>query len=172
MRIVTANARAQARGKTPAELRAMAEHADYMATRVYGKVAESDDDVRRIEATEHRAKVWAALADEIETVTFLAGEAAADWPLLGIACRPADNATGPALEILAEARDGEYDLVGLWPLDGAGKPTGPYQIVLRLRPDGTAHTVPTPDGTAPRHPADTAATERARWLGVSPDSLR
>lgn len=64
MRMATANARTEAKGKTSAELRAMAEHADYMATRVYGKVVDTDDDVRRIETTKHQAKVWAALADE------------------------------------------------------------------------------------------------------------
>lgn len=79
MRLVTANARAAAEGKTPSELRKMAEDADYMARRVYGKVVDSDEDVRRIEATEQRAKVWAKLADDIEAVTGLVGEGAAGF---------------------------------------------------------------------------------------------
>jgi len=43
MRTVTATARQKAAGKTPDELRKMAEHADHMARRVYGKVVDTDD---------------------------------------------------------------------------------------------------------------------------------
>ncbi|MFJ6722238.1 hypothetical protein [Streptomyces sp. NPDC091259] len=167
MRLVTANARAAAEGKTPAELRKMAEDADYMARRVYGKVVDSDEDVRRVEATEQRAKVWAKLADDIEAVTGLAGEAAAGWPLLGVTWRQADGEDGPVLEIWAETSDGGNDLVGLWPLAEDGKPLGPYQVVLRTAGQ-RVRTVPYPLGFTPPHPAKGAAAERSRWLGVQP----
>ncbi|MFE5518340.1 hypothetical protein ACFQ9Q_11510 [Streptomyces virginiae] len=169
MRLVTANARAAAEGKTPSELRKMAEDADHMARRVYGKVVENDEDVRRIEATEQRAKVWAKLADDIETVTDLAGEAAAGWPLLGVTWRQTDGEDGPVLEIWAETSDGGDDLVGLWPLGEGAKPIGPYQVVLRTTPGQQARTVPYPLGFTPPHPAKGAAAERSRWLGVQPD---
>ncbi len=170
MQIITANARQEAAGKTPAELREMAEHADYMARRVYGKVVENDNDVHRIEATEQRAKVWAKLADDIEAITALAGEAAARWPLLGVTWQETDGDVGPVLEIRAETSDGDQDLVGLWHLDDDGKGAGGvYHVVLQASPGRKARTAPYPLGFVPPHPAKAAAAERAKWLGVQPE---
>ncbi|MFI5752457.1 hypothetical protein ACIBBE_42925 [Streptomyces sp. NPDC051644] len=169
MRIITANARQEAAGRTPAELRKMAEDADHMARRVYGKVVETDEDVRRIEATEQRAKVWAKLADDIEAVTTLAGAEAAGWPLLGVTWQQADGDDGPVLEIWAETADGDKDVVGLWPLGEDGKPTGPYEVVLRTIPGRRTWTAPYPLGFTPPHPAKGAAAERSRWLGIEPN---
>ncbi|MFJ7023518.1 MULTISPECIES: hypothetical protein [unclassified Streptomyces] len=169
MRIITANARQEAAGKTPAELRKMAEDADYMARRVYGKVVENDNDMHRIEATEQRAKVWAKLADDIETITGLAGEAAAGWPLLGVTWQETDSETGKVLEIRAETSDGDQDLVGLWHLDDDGKAAGGvYHVVLQAASGRKARTAPYPVGFTPPDPAKSAAIERARWLGVKP----
>lgn len=69
LRHVTEAAVREAAGKSPAELREMAEKARYLARRVYGKVVEGAEDVIRIEASEQHAHVW----DELAT----AGEAAA-----------------------------------------------------------------------------------------------
>ncbi|MFI2764886.1 hypothetical protein ACH5A3_39660 [Streptomyces echinatus] len=166
MRVITANARQEAAGKTPDELRKMAEDTGHLARRVYGKVVESDEDVRRIEATEQRAKVWARLADDIEAVTALVGEGAAGWPLLGVTCQQADGADGPVLEIRAQTTDDDMELVGLWPLGPDGKPSGPYRVVIKALPERQTWAVPYPLGFTPPDPAKGAAIERARWLGV------
>ncbi|MEV8590876.1 hypothetical protein AB0424_28450 [Streptomyces sp. NPDC051180] len=168
MRQVTANARAEAEGKTPAELREMAEHADYMARRVYGKVVQNDEDVRRIEAAEQRARVWAKLADDIEAITTLAGEAAAGWPLLGVTWLQTGREDGPQLEVWAETADGDTDLVGLWPLGEDDRPVGAYHVVLQTAPGRAPRTAPYPVGFIPPNPAKGAASERWRWLGIEP----
>ncbi|MEV0734282.1 hypothetical protein [Polymorphospora sp. NPDC050346] len=51
-------------GKTPAELRAEADHYDYMADRVYGKAVHDDDDIKRVEEAAAMAKTLRQLADE------------------------------------------------------------------------------------------------------------
>ncbi|GHJ98150.1 hypothetical protein SNE510_76690 [Streptomyces sp. NE5-10] len=165
MQQVIAQARETAAGKSPAELREMAEHAEYMARRVYGKVVESDADVRRIETTEQQAKTWAFLADEVESFVSTFGTHAAGWPLLGVTWEYETDAEGHYLGLWAETRDGERDLVGLWPHED-GYPVGAYEIVLQTRSTARPLTVlHGPEGTAPSDPVQSAVDERARRLG-------
>lgn len=55
--------RGEAVGKTPAELRQLAEEADYLAERVYGKSVQDDAEFKRVERFRQRAKVFRQFAD-------------------------------------------------------------------------------------------------------------
>lgn len=143
----------------------MAEQADYMARRVFGKAVESDADVRRIETTEQQAKTWAFLADKVDSFVSTFGKHAAAWPLLGITWEYETDAEGHYSGLWAETRDGERDLVGLWPHED-GYPVGSYEIVIQTRSKTRPMTILySPAGAAPSDPVQTAADERARWLG-------
>ncbi|MFI1236730.1 hypothetical protein [Nocardia salmonicida] len=54
----------RAEGLTAEQLRALADEDDYMASSVYGKAVETDDDAKRVERLHHRASVLRALAGQ------------------------------------------------------------------------------------------------------------
>lgn len=62
-----AAARCEHAGKTSAQLLALVDDYDYLADRVYGKVADNDQDVKRIEQTTAQAAALRQFAIELQT---------------------------------------------------------------------------------------------------------
>lgn len=69
LRAAAAACRKRYAGTDPAVLRQKADEADYMASRVYGKAVDNDQDYKRIEYAEHEARTLRAMASEIEDQT-------------------------------------------------------------------------------------------------------
>lgn len=77
---VTEQIVARYRRKTPAEVRKQAEHWRYMADRVYSKVVDGDEDIKRIEQADAIAKALERLADERQPSAPVEERRTADLP--------------------------------------------------------------------------------------------